>query len=158
MPSGRQSYDDENLYKKLTVKELNEYTGTERVSYGGRLASKLSVTLFLPVPSSKKKKKNLSHPPPSERACSQGVIKLILDLNVGHYTLLHCASVTLNRTPLRSPFCKIKRRNFSAALLISCLPGVYRICFMGIGRRSGSVQVLCSHTDVCYGSHSPLYY
>lgn len=57
MPSGRQSYDDENLYKKLTVKELNEYTGTERVSYGGRLASKLSVTLFLPVPSSKKKKK-----------------------------------------------------------------------------------------------------
>ena len=32
MPTGQQAYDDEHLYKKLTVKELNEYTGTERVS------------------------------------------------------------------------------------------------------------------------------
>ena len=36
MPSGSQAYDDQNLYKKLTVKELNGYTGTEGVSYEDR--------------------------------------------------------------------------------------------------------------------------
>lgn len=33
MPTGQQAYDDEHLYKKLTVKELNEYTGTERMNW-----------------------------------------------------------------------------------------------------------------------------
>ena len=33
MPSGRKAYDDENLYRKLTVKELNEYAGSDQVCY-----------------------------------------------------------------------------------------------------------------------------
>jgi len=31
MPSGRKAYDDKNLYRKLTVKELNEYAGSDQV-------------------------------------------------------------------------------------------------------------------------------
>ena len=31
MPSGRKAHDDENLYRKLTVKELNEYAGNDQV-------------------------------------------------------------------------------------------------------------------------------
>jgi len=31
MPSGRKAYDDENLYRKLTVKELNEYAGSDQL-------------------------------------------------------------------------------------------------------------------------------
>jgi len=33
MPSGRKAYDDENLYRKLRVKELNEYAGSDQVCY-----------------------------------------------------------------------------------------------------------------------------
>ena len=33
MPSGRKAYDDENVYRKLTVKELNEYAGSDQVCY-----------------------------------------------------------------------------------------------------------------------------
>lgn len=33
MPNGRQAYDDQNLYRKLTIKELNKYTGTAQVSF-----------------------------------------------------------------------------------------------------------------------------
>ncbi|KAL9970110.1 hypothetical protein ACROYT_G022433 [Oculina patagonica] len=33
MPTGRQAYDDENLYRKLTVKELNEYAGSDQMNW-----------------------------------------------------------------------------------------------------------------------------
>ena len=122
MPSGRQSYDDENLYKKLTVKELNEYAGTERVSYEEWLASKLSITHFLvPFPLSTFRESLLV-------GCSRVHLGSMLVIPL-------CATAPawafVNRTAFWKPF----------SLLISCLPGVYRICFMGIGRRLGSIQV-----------------
>jgi len=33
MPSGRKAYDDKNLYRKLTVKELNEYAGSDQMNW-----------------------------------------------------------------------------------------------------------------------------
>ncbi|KAJ7394661.1 hypothetical protein OS493_000482 [Desmophyllum pertusum] len=33
MPTGRQAYDDENLYRKLTVKELNENAGSDQMDW-----------------------------------------------------------------------------------------------------------------------------
>jgi len=33
MPSGRKAYDDENLYRKLRVKELNEYAGSDQMNW-----------------------------------------------------------------------------------------------------------------------------
>lgn len=33
MPTKRQAYDDENMYRKLTVKELNEFAGSDKVCF-----------------------------------------------------------------------------------------------------------------------------
>lgn len=44
MPSAPKAYDDENMYKKLTVKELNQYAGSNRVCSRYILNRKLYIT------------------------------------------------------------------------------------------------------------------